>query len=350
MSKSKTMTLILAFGIVMLMLLSAGAFAQGGLGGITINGFGHQNYIKTDTNTYVVPDGTDGSFEDYVMGLTFTAKPSDQVFVRAQIVHQNNEVRVDWGFGEYRFNEYLAFKAGKVKLPFGLYTETMDVKAMQPFSYLPGIYFYGVNSYNGVGLLGSYEAESGWGGEAEIFRGQSVTSDGVGRLKDLVGTQIWVTPPVMGAKAGFGYWQTEINVPGWPVMDVSIAMISAEYVGDQILVRAEHNFTNANSEEVSTNTYVEAGYLIKELVQPVVRWANTKLENPEAELQARGLTADETDIAFGVNIFPAEGFVFKAEHHIVDGNASLEPTQRQGQNLAPDDKWGLTAISVAFMF
>ncbi len=350
MSKSKTMTLILAFGIVMSMLLGAGAFAQGGLGGVTMNGFGHQSYLKTDTNTYVVSNASEGSFDDFVLGLTFTAKPADRVFVRAQVIHQDASIELDWGFGEYHFNEYVGIKAGKVKMPFGCYTETMDVKAMQPFTYLSGFYFYGVNSYNGVGLFGSYEAESGWGGEAEVYAGVGVVEGGAGRLKDLAGAQVWVTPPVMGARAGFGYWQTELNVPAWPQMDVSVAMISAEYVGDRLFTRGEHTIVKTNGEESNTYDYAEAGYLVTDIFQPVVRWSHAKLETPELQLAATGITQTETDIAFGINIFPAEGFVIKAEHHMVDGNSSLEAMQRLGLNLVPKDKWSLTAVNIAFMF
>ncbi|MCP4581175.1 MAG: hypothetical protein GY839_06120 [candidate division Zixibacteria bacterium] len=317
---------------------------------VTINGFGHQSYITTDTNTYVVDNATEGSFKDYVMGLTFTAKASEKAFIKAQIVRQGTEFRLDWGFGQYQVNEYFGIKGGKIKLPFGFYTETMDVKALQPFTFLTGIYFYGVNSFNGFGAFGSYELENGLSGELEIYGGSSPTSDGLGILKDFLGTQVWINPPLDGLRMGFGYWQMALEVTGWPEMDVSVMLASAEYIGNKIFIRSEYNRNSTDDVAAGSNIYVEGGYLVHDLVQPVVRWAHSSYEEEEAVLVMRGLTKTEDAISFGVNLFPTDGIVFKLEHHIVDGNTSLEPTQRTGQNLVPGDSWGLTAASIAFMF
>ncbi len=336
------------FGALLLALIASGASAGSLSDGISINGFGHQSWVKTDTNTYIVANSADGSVRDYVMGLTFTAKPSDRVYVRAQILHGPDGLNLDWGFGEYHFNDNVGFKAGKVKLPFGLYTQTMDVKALQPFAFLPGIYFYGVNSYNGFGLFGSHELENGWGGEVELYGGESPTAAGDGTLEDFVGGQVWVTPPVDGLKFGAGYWQMNLRVAGWPELPVSIVMPSLEYVGDKLFLRGEANIIKLDKEKESKSFYVEAGYMVHALIQPVARWTHAVDDNFDADLNTT--TEDEDAIGIGINFFPAEGMVVKLENHFVTGNSSLEASQRNGWNLTPDDKWNLTALSVAFMF
>ncbi|MCP4566175.1 MAG: hypothetical protein GY841_01205 [FCB group bacterium] len=343
---------------IMILCLSVVAAASDISETITINGFGHQSYMKTDTNTYVVADAEEGSFRDYVTGMTFSAKPSEKVFIRAQLIHGNDGLRVDWGFGEYQFNENLGFKAGRVKLPFGLYSETMDVKALQPFSYLTGIYFYGVNSYNGVGFFGSHDLDNGWGADLELFGGQSITSDGSGILKDFYGGQFWLRTPVDGLKFGVGHWETEINVPGWPVFPVAISMFSGEYIADRWFLRSEYNRNVQSHDHTGSNLYVESGYLINDFLQPVARWAYTKLEEGTMALSV-GIEDTENAYSLGVNIFPGPGMVVKLEHHIMQGDASLQPTQREGLNLGamtasgptgPEDNWSLTSMSVAFMF
>ncbi|MCP4703210.1 MAG: hypothetical protein GY865_01250 [candidate division Zixibacteria bacterium] len=349
---------VIALMTMMVLGLSISVFA-GDIGEtISINGFGHQSYLKTDTNTYVVEDANDGSFRDYVTGLTFSARPSEKVFIRAQMLHSSAGLQVDWGFGEYHFNDNFGFKAGKVKLPFGFYSETMDVKALQPFSYLTGIYFYGVNSYNGVGFFGSHEFNSGWGADLEVFAGASITADGTGILKDFYGGQFWLRPPVDGLKLGFGHWETEINVPGWPVFPVAISMFSGEYIADSWFLRSEYNLNIQTHEKTGTNLYIEGGFMINDYIQPVVRWANTKLEEGSLAL-SYGIEDTENAYSFGVNVFPSPGMVVKLEHHIMKGDASLQATQREGLNLGtmtlsgpsgPENNWSLTSMSVAFMF
>jgi hypothetical protein len=338
--------------ISLLFVLSANALCGGFGDNITINGFGHQSYIKTDTNTYVVGDATQGSFKDYVMGLTFSAKVTNQVFIRAQMVHSSDGFQLDWGFGEYHFNDNFGVKAGKVKLPFGLYSETVDVKALQPFGYLHGVYFYGINDFNGVSLFSSFESESGFGGSLDIYGGTGIYAVGFaqGSLEDFYGGQAWITLPVDGLRFGYGYWQTVLNVTNYPEIDVNMHMGSGEYIGNKFFAKTEYNKVQAQGENTQTNFYMEAGYQVHEMIQPVMRYGWQKLHEDKMVLDYRGLTETETEYAFGVNIFPSRGFMVKLEHHVMDGSASLDRTQMMAQNLAPNDKWSLTMMSVAFMF
>ncbi len=345
---------------IKLMFITAASFAvvfcglanfgfAGGLENVTINGFAHQSYVKTDTNQYIVDDSEDGSVDDYVVGLTFTAKASDPVSIKAQFIKRgNNDLELDWGFGEFRFHKNFGLKAGKIKLPLGLFTETMDVKALQPFSYLPGFYFYGLNAYHGLGLFSSYEHKSGWGGEFEIYGGKSGDY-----FHDFFGQQTWITPPIDGLRFGFTFMKANMNHPAFGTYPIKVAMGSGEYVGEKLFGRSE--FTNIKVEDSKLYFwYAEAGYLVHPMFQPVVRYARSwNPDMSDAELTLRNLTEAQNTFSFGVNVFPAEGVVLKAEHHINDGSAGLSATQETSgmtKNMDPDDKWNLSMVSVAFMF
>ena len=364
MRKTRELTLLLIIGVAMSVLMT-GSLVAGELGGITINGFGHQSYIETDTNTFVVDDGTEGSYQDMTVGLTFTAKPSDQVYLRAQVVHRDEEIALDWGFGEYHFNEYVGIKAGKMKLPFGFYTELLPVKALHPFTFLPGVYDYGVNSVMGFGAFGNYEFDNGWGVSAEVYNGYFPAGIG-GTLDDFLGGQLWVTPSVEGLRVGAGYFATTLNIPIYGMeTPLSFMMLSAEYVGDKFFARSEYSPVKADDEKTQTNYYIEAGYLVHPMIQPVARLTSWKNESwvddvgnydlvTGRDMFGRPmLTEDETGIALGVNIFPATGVVLKGEYHMVDGNSSFAPANQDPLSLAnpsPDEKWNLFAFSMAFMF
>lgn len=365
MKKTRELTLLLVVGVAMSVLMT-GSLVASTFGDVTINGFGHQSYIETDTNTYVVDDATEGSYQDMTVGLTFTAKPSDKVALKAQVVQRDGEIKLDWGFGQYQINEYFGVKAGKMKLPFGFYTELLPVKALHPFSFLPGVYDYGVNAVMGFGVFGNYEFENGWGVSADLYNGYFPAPEFAGSLDDFMGGQLWVTPPVQGLRVGAGYFQTDLNIPIYGMeTPLEFLMFSSEYVGDKLFVRGEYSPVKAYDEKSQTTYYLEAGYLVHPMIQPVVRFSSWKDELFEEmaanfdlvtgrDMMGRPrLTETETAIALGVNFFPASGIAIKGEYHIFDGNSSFYPGNQDPLSLmnpSPDEKWNMFAFSLAFMF
>jgi len=366
------------FAVLAATTVGMGAGVQAGMGDVTINGFGHQSYLKTDTNQYITSNSSDGSFDDFVLGLTFTAKVNDKIRVRSQIVNDLGGIRLDWGFGEYNFNDNFGFKVGKVKLPAGLQTETQDVKALQPFAFLPQpLYGSGVNSYTGAGLFAGTELENGFSGEVEVFVGKSTadqyTFAAPIEFTDFIGGRLMVTTPVPGLRFGGAFVSTKFTLalpevtgidmttdPPSPIvayidreMDVRIPLGFVEYVGDRLFVRGEYAQFDLDYHK-SPTYYVEAGYLITPVFQPVARYTHGEVNDITNDLlamsnAARGITDDMTEIAFGLNVFLGSGMVVKAEYHAFDGSAELDQ-QTFDRNAVVDDKWNMMAAQVAFMF
>lgn len=48
-----------------------------------------------------------------------------------------DEIKLDFAFGEWAFSDALKFRMGKVKCPFGIYSEVFDVGTIRPFYALP---------------------------------------------------------------------------------------------------------------------------------------------------------------------------------------------------------------------
>ncbi len=350
---SRVMQILMIAGFCIAIIGSANA---GELDNISIHGFAHQSFIKTDTNTFVVDNAEDGSFKDFTVGLTFTAKPANNVFIRAQIIENDNTIDLDWGFGEYHINENFGVKAGKMKLPFGLFTETMPVRALQPFNFLPGFYNFGVNTVNGFGGFANYEHENGWGGSFDLYGGYFPANIG-GSLDDILGGQLWITPPIDGLKTGFGYVQSTLNIPLYGMaMNLKFCMLSCEYTGDKLFMRSEYSWATVDGDKDNQWLYAEAGYLVNEYIQPVVRWAKwedldwTSAPDPVGRPK---LTKTETEIGMGVNVFMSNGVILKLEYHMFDGNSSLALSNQDPmdmKNPVPDEKWNLLSLSTAFMF
>lgn len=123
------------------MLWSVGAWAYD-LGGVNIHGFISQGYMQSDRHDYLARS-SEGTFEFNEMGLNFTSQLTDELRVGAQLFAQdlgdigNDEITLDWAYGDYRLHNMLGIRAGKIKIAHGLYNETRDIDTVRTFVFLP---------------------------------------------------------------------------------------------------------------------------------------------------------------------------------------------------------------------
>ena len=83
--------------------------------------------MESSGNNFLDSDSEDGTFEINEVGLTFNATVTDKLRIGAQILSRdlgedgNNDIELDWAFGDYRVTDRFGVRAGKLKLPIGLY-------------------------------------------------------------------------------------------------------------------------------------------------------------------------------------------------------------------------------------
>ena len=110
--------------------------------GIDIHGFLSQGYLHTSDNNYLA-DTEDGTFEFNEFGINFSKDLTDKLRVGIQLFSKdlgpygNNDVEIDWAYGDYRWKDWLGFRGGKLKAPHGFYNETRDVDMLRSSIFLP---------------------------------------------------------------------------------------------------------------------------------------------------------------------------------------------------------------------
>lgn len=131
------------WGLLLGLLLSlAVPVAAFDLGQVKVNGFVSQGYINSEENNFLA-DSLGGTTEYNEFGLTISAHPIDKLRVGLQLLSRdlgpegNNEIRLDWGFADYRFADFFGVRLGKVKLPYGLYNEGRDSDFLRTTALLP---------------------------------------------------------------------------------------------------------------------------------------------------------------------------------------------------------------------
>jgi len=124
------------------LLLPATVFAVD-TGAVDINGFVSQGYLRSTENNFLGPDSINGTTQFSEIGLTATSQLSDKLRVGMQVLSRdlgqegNNDIRLDWGFGDYRFDDWAGVRLGKIKMPIGLYNEGRDSDFLRAMAFLP---------------------------------------------------------------------------------------------------------------------------------------------------------------------------------------------------------------------
>lgn len=109
---------------------------------IEIHGFIGQGYLKSSDNKYL-GNSKDGSYEFNEIGINFAAPLTDNLTFGVQLFSRdlgdigNNDLIVDWGFLDYCLKDWLGIRAGKIKMPAGLYNRQRDVDMLRTSIILP---------------------------------------------------------------------------------------------------------------------------------------------------------------------------------------------------------------------
>lgn len=128
--------------IVMMICISAGNCYSLNIKGVNINGFFSQGFVRTTDNN-VFSKTEDGSFQLNELGINFNKDITDRLRFGVQLFSKdygetgNNEVNIDWAYMDYHFEDWLGFRAGKIKVPHGLYNQTRDIDMLRTSVFLP---------------------------------------------------------------------------------------------------------------------------------------------------------------------------------------------------------------------
>ncbi len=130
------------FAALTLAVCAASVAAQD-LGNIQIHGFATQGFLFSSNNNYLTMQSSRGSLQWTEGAVSLTEPLGDNLRVGIQFhMYQIGQfggpnVLVDWVSGDYKINDQLGFRAGKVKVPLGLYNDSQDVDSLFLWILLP---------------------------------------------------------------------------------------------------------------------------------------------------------------------------------------------------------------------
>lgn len=360
---------------------------RGGVPGIDVHGFVSQGFLLTSANDYLA-DSSRGSFEFSEVGVNFTLPATDRLRLGVQFFSRDlgsvgdYRAAFDWYYLDYRWRDWLGVRAGRVKLPFGLYNDTSDADSARTSVLLPqsiyparnrdfllaqtGMEIYG---YAGLGSAGGLDYRL-YGGtiflDVQPQPGSPLTVLDL-EVPFVVGARVLWGPPIDGLRLG-GSLQvlrldTDLLAPGAssPItvkIPATLWVASVEYAVRDLLFAAEYSRWLVETES-SNPAIIPAGSIVSERAYALATYRTSpwlqagayySLLFPDVEHRT-GREAVQHDVALTLRFDVDAYWLIKVEGHYMHGTGGLSSTlngNRPLSSLVPD--WALFVLKTTAHF
>jgi hypothetical protein len=375
--------------------------------GVEIHGFISQGFLWSNHNNALSAKTEDGSFEFNEMGINFIKELNDRLRVGTQFFSRdlgrtgNNEIVVDWAYGDYRWKDWLGIRAGLMKIPHGLYNENRDQDMVRTPVFLPqSIYpeierdyytrmwggeIYGsifLNQFGTIsyrGLIGAYNpdkdnsglrilVEGGGTIEVEKFNHGIQYSGGIQWDTPLKGLRFGVTGWIMNdagadltTKIAFGP-----NLPAGTDAPIYVkrwsTVYSLEYSWENLKIATAYRLENTKTLwpvfKWDTNVdlegyYLSASYRFTDWLEIGSYYSVYYPDNSDKDgnrfkiYGGDDFAAWQKDFAFTTRFDFNENWLLKLEAHAIDGTADLLSSDNMD---GVDRRYFLFAAKVTFSF
>jgi predicted porin len=338
-------------------------------GRLELAGFGEVAYGRTNNGNVYLAGTKKGSYDNGEFALAALARPREDILLAAQTTFLlEGNAQLDWAFGEYRVSDRLRIRAGKVKLPFGIYEEVEAVGTLRPFFHLPQA-VYGPNllasdSFVGAAVTGRLPLGR-WGLQYDLYGGalhldvmepQTALLPGADpadatvhdeEARDAVGGRLILTTPVDGLNVRFSAWRGTEEEEGANLVHAVFGP-SVEYVTERLSLRAEGFKMVEGAHESILAGYVEAAWMLDEHVQVAGRFDYSRATFPGVPSSSPLLHHQE--LAAGINYWVSPQLVLKVSYHAVKGNRFAVPADFGPGSPLPSDRTQLLVVGTQFSF
>lgn len=367
---------------------------------LQIHGFVSQGYLKTTHNAYLADTARkQGSFDFTEVGINFTKPLSDKLRVGIQLfTHDlgplgNYSPQFDWYYLDYRIFDWLGVRAGKTKLPWGLYNEANDVDAgrvpiLLPQSLYPVANRESLFAQTGGEVYGDVSLGAAGALEYRVYGGTIYvnTADASAQLKDFdvtynIGGRVMYRPPIQGLQLGSSLQATRFEFEFTPTAEqqatyvtqgllapdftgnitfrlpIKLWVASVEYQQERLTLAAEfgRNFatyrTNLLTPEIELTTqgyYVMGSYQVRHWFTPGLYYSAyfPNIENP-----IKRRSTYQHDVAATLRFDVTQNWLVKLEGHFIHGTGGLKSQLNDNKPLDSLTKnWGLFMLKTTAYF
>jgi Phosphate-selective porin O and P len=323
---------------------------------VALHGFGSWAFGKTTWNNLYLAGRPEGDFRHTSLAINAAANVDDKVSVHVQGELRDTDdpdhshVELSYAFAEYRFSDGIRFRIGKVKHPFGLYTEVFNVGTLRPFLDLPqGLYgpvgFAG-QSYRGIGITGTADAGA-WTASYDVYGGgvdlekyavpeefylgeplENVSGDvEFESTRNVVGGRVVLGTPVQGLSFGVSGYTGTLNEEAGNRRTVVAGQL--DYRSNRFTLESEIAYQNQVRDERVTGGYIQVAYRLTPEWQVALQYDYLKNTFFGLDPAAAPSLQHHKEGAVAVSYWISRALVLKAEYHRVSGNRLALPDPGQ---------------------
>ena len=379
---------------------------------VQFGGFASQGFLASTGRNDYLGNSSKGTFDfrEYGVNASYAFgkwRIGMQVFGQKLGEYGGDKLGIDWATVDYQPAQWLGVRAGRVKMPRGLYNESLDLDSVRPFVLLPqGVYdsrlrdfnaaFNGAMAFGNISLkkLGSLDYRVFYGnipigsdsGANDYFNNEFASRNLNIKMDSVRGGSLFWNTPLPGLRMGYSYSSfenltsdhiatTEL-VAGGPKLtflgtkstdSYDRHLLSIEYTKGPWVFAAE-----AGQEKAIYNAFVSGSRLLDfDFKSDYFYLSVARRINPWLELGAYYSYSRDTekvvrstiggdinlpdltqgDLALSARFDISEHLIFKLEGHYMDGSGKIFDTIKHRQAVADrDNSWFLFAAKVTYSF
>lgn len=334
---------------------------------IEVHGFASQGFFLTLGNDFLAPGSQHGSFEFSEIGLNFTKSLGDNLSFGAQLFAQdlgrrgNYTPTFDWFYVDYRFTDWFGLRAGRLKIPYGLYNEIQDIDAARVPVLLPGSVYplqgrLLLWAHTGAEVYGFARSRALGAVEYRLFAGSifidtdtlrppGSTIETVIDVPYVVGTRLLWETPLDGLRLSGSIETIRLETTAFVPMFGEIAITnrsvlwvaSAEYTASELTLTAEYSRWHvrqwSDRPELSPSLNGEGERLYGMATYRASSWfypgAYYAFHYPHTKLR-KGRENYQHDVALTFRFDLDAHWLVKLEGHYMNGTAGLLDPLRLG--------------------
>lgn len=369
---------------------------------LQFGGFFSQGYLKSTDNDYL-GETEDGTFDlrEYALNVSWSHgkwRVGAQVFGQKVGEYGDDEIKLDWAGVDYQATQWFGMRAGRIKLPRGLYNEALDVDSVRPFVLLPqSVYDARLRdfsaAFNGGMVYGNIDLKKAGSLDYKAFYGEipmdvdSGANDYFSQdipftntdidMEDAYGGTLFWNTPIIGLRAGysfsnfrdFGSIRLVVVNPPLPFYrradNYRRHLFSAEYLtGDWIFatefgfeeciydVGAQGGPATLFLDYESHYGYISAARRINSWLELGAYYSYSKEE--QVTINNPAITVPvlvQRDYALSAKFDITDYLLFKLEYHYMDDAGKIFNTPENPQPVdVRDNSWSMIAAKVTVYF
>jgi hypothetical protein len=360
------------------------------LSDVEVHAFVSQGFLKSFRNNYLVTKSTRGSFDLTEVGINFTKTVTDrlrmgvQLFSGGFLTTGTFVAKADWFYLDYRWRDWLGLRAGRVKLPFGLYNEINDIDAARlpillPQSTYPvqnrnfllaqtGFELYGYLSSQSMGAL-EYRL---YGGTIKFDFTTPAMAPYVVRNFDIAfvaGGRLMWEAPIQGLRMGGSVQGLRIDAdlqgtpdPGYTghvEIPALLWMASLEYTAQNWMFAAEYGRWHTKRDSAlmkpglgplpwtaNERYYAMIGFHLTPRVQLGSYYAGYYMNADVRE----GRANQQHDVAGTIRFDITPNWLIKLEGHYMNGTAGINNSLNVEPLMNLSSQWGVFLLKTTAYF